>query len=63
MTQLKVEIKSESAAFMDGNAAAEVARILRELADRIENTEHGGASLFDYNGNTCGHWSLGIGRE
>ena len=38
------------------NPHAELARILRELADRIENTDHQDGKFFlhDLNGNRCG---------
>jgi len=60
MTSLKVIINSENSAF---DCGFEAARILRELADRIENTQHGGSSLKDGNGNVCGYWSLAIDLE
>lgn len=51
---LKVEIKTDNAAFSD-NSNAELARILRELAKRIENGEQHGR-LRDLNGNKVGQF-------
>ena len=46
-----------------GNAAfeypeGEVARILRELADKIEAQGLTGGVLMDYNGNKVGEWNV-----
>ena len=51
---LTIEIETGNAAFADGNEAAELARILREAAQRIE---HGctGFPLRDNNGNRVGY--------
>jgi hypothetical protein len=49
-----IRIKDTNAAF-DENPAGEVARILRELADRIESRgDEGRIPLMDINGNTVG---------
>ena len=50
---LTIRIKTSNAAFQDGNREAEIARILRELAERIESDEYP-AKLKDVNGNTVG---------
>lgn len=53
----KLEIKTTNAAFSDGNTAGEVARLLRQAAEAIEN----GADrrpLSDYNGNKCGYFAF-----
>ena len=50
---LTIRIKTSNAAFQDGNREAEIARILRELAERIEDDEYP-AKLKDVNGNTVG---------
>lgn len=57
-----VHIKTDNAAFADGMAEAEVARILRKVADQLEAGLHfyedrseGGVALRDANGNTVGH--------
>lgn len=57
---LQIRFDTENAAFDDGNRECEVARILRELADKIEN---GGATgmfqnVFDANGNVVGTFKL-----
>lgn len=56
-----VTIRCENAAFRDDDDTghAEVARILRELADRVVAAGHDGQTSFtlaaiDYNGNTVG---------
>ena len=48
---MNIQINTDNAAFEDKNF--ELARILRELADKIENGQEEG-SLFDYNGNKVG---------
>jgi hypothetical protein len=51
-------IRTDNAAFQDGDdGAAEVARILRDIADRIENGSREGSAR-DINGNNVGGWSL-----
>lgn len=51
----KLEIETGNAAFDDEGAAYEIARILRALADRIENGDSAG-SVRDVNGNKVGHF-------
>lgn len=53
MSTFRVEIETDSAAFDDDGAGHEVARILRKLAERIENG-HTSAILRDVNGNRVG---------
>lgn len=54
---LKIEFETDNAAFGDGNGPYETARILRQIADRIEaGATEGGAH--DYNGNRVGKWSV-----
>ena len=57
MFTLKIETKN--AAFADDcySPQLEVARILRSLADKIEDGDSQGPVL-DYNGNTVGHFAL-----
>jgi rubrerythrin len=52
---VKIVFETDNAAFADGNSEAEVARILRKIADRIEH-EGGDLALpvWDINGNTIG---------
>jgi len=52
-----LEIKTENAAFDDGNCAAEVSRILRTVSEMVE-AGIVGASIRDINGNTVGEWSF-----
>ena len=53
---LRINIKMDNAAFgeTEGERAAEVARILREYASKVENTEDLNQTLRDINGNTVG---------
>lgn len=54
---LKIEFETDNAAFGDGNATYETARILRNIADRIKGgATEGGA--YDFNGNHVGKWSV-----
>ena len=55
MFQLK--IYTSDAAFADGDTGEEVARILRELADKVEAGRTSGR-VFDLNGNACGNWAF-----
>lgn len=47
---------ADNAAFQDGNKQAEVARILRKVAEKVEAGEDSG-SCMDINGNKVGTWS------
>jgi hypothetical protein len=52
-----LEIDLGNAAFDDGAAPHEVARILARLAHRMEESgmlAHDGMPLYDINGNSCG---------
>jgi hypothetical protein len=57
---ISIKVKTDNAAFED-SPCAEVARILRDLADKLENfAPRGGlpkepCNLRDINGNTVGH--------
>ena len=55
----KLTIKTDNAAFSEdeGGPNLEVARLLREAADKIENGGDGGV-LMDVNGNRVGSYSL-----
>jgi hypothetical protein len=55
----KLKIKTDNAAFTeDGNDGKnEVARILREIADKLEQGYEVGSPR-DYNGNKVGEWSM-----
>ena len=48
----------EYAAFQDGNDGFEMARILRQIADRIEDGYRYGV-MHDINGNRVGTWNMG----
>lgn len=54
-----VTIDTDNAAFAD-DAGWEVARILRELADRLAVDIHQchAGPIRDVNGNTCGTWTV-----
>lgn len=54
---MSIEFKTDSAAFEEGDAWQETARILREIAEALERTEDNGI-IRDSNGNTIGRWSL-----
>lgn len=50
-----VTIKTDNSAFDDGNAQAELSRILRRIADQVQDgAEHGKCK--DINGNTVGEF-------
>lgn len=55
-------LESDNAAFVD-NAATEVARILRKLADRIAAGAEGEFKLYDVNGNAVGSAWLEVWPE
>ena len=50
---VKIEIKTSNEAFQDGNFNYELAKILKELADKIENG-YEPEKIMDSNGNTVG---------
>jgi hypothetical protein len=54
---LKITIKTENDAFADGNKRAEVARILREVADSLERGSDE-VVCRDFNGNKVGKAEL-----
>lgn len=54
---LYVEISTENDAFRE-DKAAEIARILRELADKVQSQPNEGGVLRDINGNPIGMWLL-----
>ena len=57
--EFELQMKSGNAAFSDGNTPAETARILREVADRVERGDDGGV-VRDGNGNSVGNWHLSV---
>lgn len=56
MAAFKLEFDTGNAAFDDGNAEVEAARILRTIAERLE--DHNAGSIYDINGNRIGFWSI-----
>jgi hypothetical protein len=59
---LKLTIECGNAAFED-MPGAECARILRDLADKLEGVGHGrrvSGTCRDHNGNFVGEWSLDL---
>lgn len=59
---LNIEIKTGNAAFSEDDVLTiegryEVARLLRDVAMKIENFHESG-KIMDINGNRCGEWSL-----
>lgn len=66
---IHIEINSGNAAFSDGNAPAELARILRGIADRIsEGTtlndfDEVRVPILDFNGNRVGSWFASEGGD
>ncbi len=53
----KITVKMDNAAFED-TPATELARILRTLAEKIENEGPGICTLRDVNGNTVGEFKI-----
>lgn len=51
----QLQVHTSNSAFE--NESAEVARILRELAERVESGRTSGR-VFDLNGNACGNWAF-----
>ena len=52
-----IQIQMDNAAFTDA-PASELARILRELAERIENDGQDECPLRDFNGNKVGQFKI-----
>jgi hypothetical protein len=55
MVEFSLTIASNNEAFSEGNGPVEVARILRETADKLESDRFDGR-LADVNGNTVGEF-------
>lgn len=53
----RLDVTDMDDAAMDEYPREEVARLLRETAEKVENGEDYG-NLRDINGNNVGHWSL-----
>lgn len=57
-TSLTLSFDTGNAAFDDDNGPAEAARILRNIAQRIEFADATDGSILDINGNRIGQWSV-----
>lgn len=57
MSSFKLRFECDNAAFEENNLPNEVARILRRVAEQIENG-HTIGSCIDYNGNRVGGFEL-----
>ncbi len=55
METFALKIKTGNAAFHEGEPLAEVARILREVADKLDRSDPAG-TIFDANGNSVGEF-------
>jgi len=53
----ELNFNTDNAAFSDGNKPYEIARILREIADKIEDGQTEG-NIRDINGNTTGTFKV-----
>lgn len=60
MTVFTVKFDTDNAAFDDGNREAEIIRILRSIADRVERDGCSGffETIRDVNGNEVGRFAL-----
>lgn len=56
MASFELKFKTDNAAFADGSGESEIARILRQLADKIEDGDRDDMqlSVYDMNGNLVG---------
>jgi len=54
----KLELEMGNAAFEGEQRYAEVARILRDTANKIQHGAQTSGEVFDINGNCVGSWSL-----
>lgn len=55
---IRIIIETENAAFQEVGEEIETARILRELADKVESGGLGDFNLRDINGNTVGQMDV-----
>ena len=56
MPTFKLDIKTENAAFEDDQCGVEIARILREIADKFDRGEPSAGTVRDVNGNRVGKY-------
>jgi len=52
----KLKLETDNDAFQSGNGANEIANILHDVAERIEDGSYGG-TCHDTNGNSVGYWT------
>lgn len=62
-----IQFDTGNAAFEDGNAGAEIERILHDIAAKAQTVafpggEHEGR-IYDVNGNAIGNWSIELAGE
>jgi len=62
IAMFKMKLETDNAAFDDGERMHEVARILRQIAERIESGTVE-AGIFDSNGSRAGRWRLELDEE
>ena len=56
---LKINIRTDNAAFEEDEGATECARILRDIASKLERGVWMDSNrLIDFNGNTVGEWTF-----
>ena len=53
-------IDANGAAFVDDEPRGEMARILRDLAQRLEEGSEEKGGMYDYNGNRVGGWRIDV---
>ena len=55
--EFKLKINTDNDAFQSASTH-EIARILRKLADKVEDSDMEGGYLHDINGNRIGEWDV-----
>lgn len=58
MTSFNFLVSTDGAAFRDDNRYYEVARLLREAADEMENEHVDFSRVSDISGNRAGYWTF-----
>lgn len=53
----RLKIETDNAAFQESTAQEEIARILREIASKLDGLDDSG-KVYDGNGNYVGDWKL-----
>lgn len=54
---MKLEMETENEAFQNGEIHYEIARILKEIAQKLEKLQDDGV-IHDINGNKVGKWAI-----